>query len=94
MLKRPTTRKQRALFASGVNASLDFKRRCAEWSVYHIEVPPKTFESIGSIGCHRSHGTLMSCTDHSVQRHLKSIAAGVIWWVWFVTGVYSECGLQ
>ncbi len=87
MLKR--SRDLFASFMSGVNAPLDFKRRGAEWSEYHIEVPSKTFESIGSIGSHRSRGTLMAYTDHSVQCRFV-IAASVIWWVWFVTGVYSS----
>ncbi len=50
----------------------DFKRRCTEWSVYDIKVPREPFESIGFICSYRSRGTLMSYTDHSVQRRFKS----------------------
>ncbi len=53
--------------------AFDFKRRCTERSVYDIKVPRETFESIGSVLLsYRSRGTLMSYTDHSVQRRLKS----------------------
>ncbi len=52
--------------------SIDFKRRCTEWSVYDIKVPlirEPTYPMISN----GSHGTLMSYTDHSVQCRLKSI---------------------
>ncbi len=52
--------------------AFDLKRRCTEWSVYDIKVPRESFESIGLICSYRSRGTLMSYTDHSVQRRFKS----------------------
>ncbi len=52
--------------------AFDLKRRCTEWSVYDIKVPREPFESIGSICSYRSRGTLMSYTNHSVQRRFKS----------------------
>ncbi len=58
--------------------AFDFKRRCAEWSVYAIKVPREPFKSIGFIcSLYRSRGTLMSYTDHSVQRRFKSNAPNV-----------------
>ncbi len=57
--------------------AFDLKRRCTEWSVYQpygpdIKVPREPFESISFICSYRSRGTLMSYTDHSVQRRFKS----------------------
>ncbi len=43
----------------------DLNRHCAQWSVYDIKVLREWFESI------RIH--VMSYTDHSAQRHFKSL---------------------
>ncbi len=51
----------------------DLKRRCTEWSVYDIKVPQELFESIRiHLLSYGSRGTVMSYTDHSVQRRFKS----------------------
>ncbi len=50
----------------------DLKRRCTEWSVHDIKVPRERYEQIKPMLSNRSRGTLMSYTDHSVQRRFKS----------------------
>ncbi len=45
--------------------AFDFKRRCADWSVYDIKVPREPFESKANLLSYRSRGTLMSYTDYS-----------------------------
>ncbi len=58
--------------------TFDFKRRFAEQSVYAIKVPREPFKSIGFIcSLYSSRGTLMSYTDQSAQRRLKSNAPNV-----------------
>ncbi len=67
--------KQEQMFSTLIRSAFDFKRRCTECSVYDIKVPSELFESIETIcSVCRSRGTLISYTDHSVQRRLKSNA--------------------
>ncbi len=63
----------RILCFYGNTINFDFKRRCAEWSVYDIKVPARAIrEQMDPMFSNSSRGTLMSYTDHSVQRRLKS----------------------
>ncbi len=54
--------------------AFDLKRRCIERSVYDIKVPREQVVPMLSNG---SRDTVMSYTDHSMQRRLKSNAASL-----------------
>ncbi len=54
--------------------AFDFKQRCIEWSVYYIKYRESIREQVVPMLSNGSRSTLMSYTDHSMQRCLKSNA--------------------
>ncbi len=72
----------------------DLMRRCADRSVYDIKVPREHLESwLLHMPCNHSRGTLMSYTDRSAQRHIKSNTPIVLVECGFGLGWFFDVGV-